>query len=85
MLNGRFNSLQCNSVQLLSISECEYKNGSRDSSVAIGLGCGVDDLGVGVRFPAVAIYFFLPHNVQLSSWAHLTSYTIGNFDCFTDG
>jgi hypothetical protein len=73
MLYGRINNFQCNCVKLFCISKCECKNGSRDSSVGIGLGCSLDDRGVGVRFPAGAINFSLLHKVQLSPGAHLIS------------
>jgi hypothetical protein len=35
-------------------------NGSRDSSVGIAIGCGLDDLRVGVRVPVGSIIFSSP-------------------------
>jgi hypothetical protein len=43
---------------------------SRDSSVGIALGCGLDDRGSGVRFPTGAGNFSLHHRVQNGSGAH---------------
>jgi hypothetical protein len=37
---------------------------SRDSSVGIGLGCGLDDRGSRVRFPVGAGNFSFHHRVQ---------------------
>jgi hypothetical protein len=47
---------------------------SRDSSVGIALGYGLDDRGFRVRFPAGAGNFFLHHRVQNGSGAHPASY-----------
>jgi hypothetical protein len=55
---------------------------SRDSSVGIALGYGLDDRGSRVRFPAGAGDFSLHHRVQNSSGAHPASYpkvTRGSF------
>jgi hypothetical protein len=49
---------------------------SRDSSVGIALGYGLDDRGSRVRFPAGAWNFSLHHRVQNGSGAHPTSYPI---------
>jgi hypothetical protein len=43
---------------------------SRDSSVGIALGYGLDDWGSRVRFPAEAGHFSLHHRVQNGSGAH---------------
>jgi hypothetical protein len=47
---------------------------SRDNSVDIALGYGLDDLGSRVRFPAGAGNFSLHHRLQNGSGAHLASY-----------
>jgi hypothetical protein len=47
---------------------------SRDSSVGIALGYGLDDRGSRVLFPAGAGNFSLHHCVQKGSGAHTTSY-----------
>jgi hypothetical protein len=47
---------------------------SRDSSVGIALGDGLDDRGSRVRFPAGAGNFSLHHRVQNSSGVHPASY-----------
>jgi hypothetical protein len=49
---------------------------SRDSSVGITLGYGLDDRGSRVRFPAGAGNFSLHHRVQNGSGAHPASYPI---------
>jgi hypothetical protein len=54
---------------------------SRDSSVGIATGYGLDDHGVGVRVP-VNQEFSLLHVVQTGSGAHPASYpmsTVGSF------
>jgi hypothetical protein len=50
---------------------------SRDSSVGIALGYGLDDRGSRVRFPAGAGKFSLHHRVQNDSGAHSASYPMG--------
>jgi hypothetical protein len=50
---------------------------SRDSSVGIALGYGLDDRGCWVRFPAGAGNFSLHHRVQNGSGAHPASYSVG--------
>jgi hypothetical protein len=50
---------------------------SRDSSVGIALGYGLDDRSYRVRFPAGAGNFSLHHRVQNSSGAHPASYPMG--------
>jgi hypothetical protein len=47
---------------------------SRDSSVGIALGYGLNDLGSSVQFPAGAGNFSLHHRVQNGSGAHPASY-----------
>jgi hypothetical protein len=51
---------------------------SRDSSVGIALGYGLDDRGSRVRFPAEDGNFFLRYRVQNGSGAHPASYPIGS-------
>jgi hypothetical protein len=46
---------------------------SRDSSVGIALGYGLDDRGSRVRFPAGAGNFSLHHRIQNGSGAHPAS------------
>jgi hypothetical protein len=58
---------------------------SRDSSVGIALGYGLDDRGSGVRFPAGAGNFSLHHRVQNGSGAHPASYTMGTGRSFPGG
>jgi hypothetical protein len=50
---------------------------SRDSSVGIALGYGLDDWGSRVRFPVGAGNFSLHHSDQNGSGAHLASYPMG--------
>jgi hypothetical protein len=50
---------------------------SRDVSVGIALGYGLDDRGSRVRSPAGAGNFSLRHRVQNGSGAHPASYTTG--------
>jgi hypothetical protein len=50
---------------------------SRDSSVSIALGYGLDNQGSRVRFPAGAGLFSLHHLIQNGSGAHLASYPMG--------
>jgi hypothetical protein len=58
---------------------------SRDSSVAIALGYGLDDRGSRVRFPAGAENFSLHHRVQNGSGAHPASYPMGTGGSFPGG
>jgi hypothetical protein len=55
---------------------------SRDSSVSIALGYGMDDRGSRVRFPARAGNFSLHHRVQNGSGAHPASYPMGTGGSF---
>jgi hypothetical protein len=50
---------------------------SRDNSVGIALGYGLDDRGSRVRFPAGAGNFSLHHRVQNGSEDHPASYPMG--------
>jgi hypothetical protein len=58
---------------------------SRDSSVGIALGYGLDDRVSRVRFSAGAGNFFLRHRVQNSSGAHPASYPMGTRVPFSGG
>jgi hypothetical protein len=58
---------------------------SRDSSVGIVLGYGLDDRGSGVRFLAGVGNFSLNHYVQNGSGAHPTSYPMGIRGSFPGG
>jgi hypothetical protein len=58
---------------------------SRDSSVVIALGYGLDDRGSRFRFLAGAGNFSLHHRVQNSSGAHPASYAMGNGGSFPRG
>jgi hypothetical protein len=58
---------------------------SRDSSVGIALGYGLEDRGSRVRFPAGAGHFSLHHRVQNGSGAHPVSYLIGTRGSFPRG
>jgi hypothetical protein len=55
---------------------------SRDSSVGIALGYGLDDWGSRVRFQVGAGNFSLHHRVQNGSGAHPASYPVGNRGSF---
>jgi hypothetical protein len=56
---------------------------SRDSSVGIALGYGLDDRGSRVRFPAGAGNFSLHHRVQNGSGTHPVSYPMGTRGSFS--
>jgi hypothetical protein len=58
---------------------------SRDSSVGIALGYGLDELGFRVRFPAGAENFSLHHRFQKGSGAHPASYPMGTRGFFLGG
>jgi hypothetical protein len=55
---------------------------SRNSSVGIALGYGLDDRGSTVQFPAGAGNFSLHHRVQNGSGAHPASYPMGTRGSF---
>jgi hypothetical protein len=55
---------------------------SRDTSVGIALGYGLDVWGSRAWFPARAGNFFLHHRVQNGSGAHPASYPVGTRGCF---
>jgi hypothetical protein len=58
---------------------------SRDSSVVVALGYGLDDRGSRVRFPAGAGNFSPHHRVQNSSGAYPASYLMGTRVSFPGG
>jgi hypothetical protein len=58
---------------------------SRDSSVGIALGYGLDDWGSRFRVPAGAGNFSLHHRVQNGSVAHPASYPMGTRGSFSGG
>jgi hypothetical protein len=58
---------------------------SRDSSVGIALGYGLNDRGFTVRFPAEAWDFSLHHRVQNGSGANPASYPMGTRGSFSGG
>jgi hypothetical protein len=63
--------------------KCTSDSGqSRDSSVGIALGYGLDDRGSRVRFPSGAGNFSLHLRVQNGSGAHPSSYPMGTRDSF---
>jgi hypothetical protein len=65
------------SGQLIHMSLVSYVTESRDSSVGIALGYGLDDRGSRVRFSAGAGNLSLHHRVQNGSGAHPASYPMG--------
>jgi hypothetical protein len=62
-----------------------YINKSRDSSVGITLGYGLDYRRSRVRLPGGAGNFCLHHRVQNGSGAHPASYPVGSRGCFRGG
>jgi hypothetical protein len=58
---------------------------SRDSSVGIATGYGLDDLMIGVRFPVGAGNFSLRYRVQNGYGAHPASYPMGTGVSFPVG
>jgi hypothetical protein len=58
---------------------------SRDKSVGIALGYGLDDRGSRVRFPAGAGNFSLHTRVQSGSGVHPVSYPMGTRGSFPGG
>jgi hypothetical protein len=55
---------------------------SRDSSVGIALGYGLDDRGSRVRFPTGAGNFSLHHRVKNGSGTYQASYPMGTRGSF---
>jgi hypothetical protein len=70
-------ALRCSTIEMIVIPLlCFGEAPSRDSSIGIALGYGLDDRGSRVRFPAGAGNFSLHHRVQNGSGAHSDSYPI---------
>jgi hypothetical protein len=72
---------------VLLLNEClllfiSLSTKSRDSSVGIALGYGLDDRDSRVRFPAGAGNFSLHHRVQNGSGAHPASCPVGTRSSF---
>jgi hypothetical protein len=65
----------CTEENILMINSKAYV--SRDSSVGIALGYGLDDRAYRVRLPAGAEDFSLHYRVQNGSAAHPASYPMG--------
>jgi hypothetical protein len=76
------NWLQAHIFRLLTLL---YKEKSRDSSVSIALGYGLDERGSRVGFPTGAGNFSLHHRIQNGSGAHSASYTMGIRGSFLGG
>jgi hypothetical protein len=73
-------------LTLIDIRQRIYlTSGSRDSSVGVALGYGLDDRGSRVRFPAGAGNFYLHHRLQNGSVAHPASYPMGTRGSFPGG
>jgi hypothetical protein len=64
---------------------CPHCFKSRDSSVGIALGYGLDDRGSRFRFPAGAGNFSLHNRVQNGSGAHPASYPMDTRSSFPGG
>jgi hypothetical protein len=65
-------------------SRTSFCGESRDSSVGIATGYGLDDRDVGVRVP-VGSRIFSPLRRPDRLWGHLTSYPIGTQGYFRGG
>jgi hypothetical protein len=73
----------CAKIVIISLGVRCPSLGSRDSSLGIATGYGLDDREVGVRIP-VGLRFSLLH-VETGSGAHPTSYPIGTGGSFPGG
>jgi hypothetical protein len=62
-----------------------YEGESRDNSVGIALGYGLDDRGSRIRFPEGAGNFSLHHRVQNGSGDHPAFYPMGTRGFFPGG
>jgi hypothetical protein len=69
----------------LNFSRCYRIQKSRDNSVGIALGYGLEDRGSRVPFPVGAGNFSLHHCVQNGSGAHPASYPMGKRGSFPAG
>jgi hypothetical protein len=68
-----------------NLKDAQYAFKSRDSSVGIMLGYGLDDRGSRVRFPEWAGNFSLQHRVQNGSEAQPASYPMDTRGSFPGG
>jgi hypothetical protein len=59
-----------------------YEGQSRDSSVGIALGYGLDDRGSRVRFPVGAGNYSVHHRLQNGSGVYPASYPVGTRGSF---
>jgi hypothetical protein len=84
-LYERIGALPGESSQHLNISFYISHVKSRDSSVGIALGYGLEDRGPRVRFPARAGSSSLHHRVQNGSGTHPASYSMGTRGSFPGG
>jgi hypothetical protein len=80
-----FNGKKLASTGISTLENSTVQNGSRDSSVGIALGYGLDDRGSRVRFPVGAGNFYLHHRVQNGSAAHPASYPMCTRGSFSGG
>jgi hypothetical protein len=69
-------------IIIIIINNNNNNNKSRNSSVGIDLGYGMDDRGSRVHFPEGAGNFSLHHRVQNDSGAHPVSYPMGTGGSF---
>jgi hypothetical protein len=81
---GPWNILKNQVTQIAFHKRSDFQSESRDSSVGIATGYGLDDRGVGVRVPVGSEYSLL-HIVQTGSGAHPASYPMGTGGSFPDG
>jgi hypothetical protein len=65
-------------IKMCLVESCK----SRDSSIGMALGYGLDDRVSRVRFPAGAGNFSLHHPVQNGSGSHPASYPMGTSGSF---
>jgi hypothetical protein len=72
------------SIAQFNCGVCHFSK-SRDSSVSIALGYGLDGHGSKVRLLAGAVNFSLHHRVQNGSGAHPASYPMGTRGSFPGG
>jgi hypothetical protein len=71
--------------ELHNFYSSQNNSNSRDNSVSIALGYGLDDRGFRVRFPVGAGNFSLHHRVQNGSGAHPASHPMGTRSSFLGG
>jgi hypothetical protein len=71
--------------QLSMLNRRQSKSNVQVNLFGIALGCGLDDRGSKVRFPARAGTFSLHHRVQNGSGVHAASYPVGTRGSFSGG